>query len=264
VIVFMGQGKLTGSPVLLLSFYPENEEYGRPRAPYRIVHAMAGRPPTSLSLLLFHFVVAVFCLWNVMTIPERAIVPFGTVLDDEKTYVSRITDEAKAGGVQQRDLLVSWKTIPIAMPQHLELLADLSAIGDRVPLTISREGEMLTRTVELVPFYPSFRFAVVTAVVGMTILLFGLFVYLKRPGDPTALLLYWSLMALGTVTMMTQGAVEPDSMVSFTRRGLLFVSYNMTAVFFVMFSMQFPRRILSSPRVTFSVLIAAHEPDRGT
>ncbi len=217
---------------------------------------MATRPPTSLALLATHLFIALFCLWNVIYIPDRARVPFETDLVDGESYIGRIADAVHAPGLQKGDRLIYWKSIRVAMPQHLELLAEMSRIGDHIPITVERNGGIVEYTIELVPFYTSYRFAVVTAVAGVTILMLGLFLYFKRPGDPTALLLHLSLVSLGTLTMMTQGAIEPDSALSFLRRAMLFLSYNTTAAFFFLFTVSFPRRLLPKPRVQVPALLA--------
>jgi signal transduction histidine kinase len=195
-------------------------------------------------LLLDAFLLAT-CIMNVPTVVDRPGSPFEVVQTDSTVVVDAILDSSACPGISSGDILLKWDGKPTEFAEIVEYLADLSTIGSRIPVEISREGSRFVESVQLIAYYPSLRFLIISLFVGLTVFAVGVFILLARPEDVAARALHWALITLGTTMMMTWGGVDPGSVKTYIFRSVWFTSYLGVAVSFFFFTLVFPRVVFS-------------------
>ena len=209
----------------------------------------------AVRLAALDLLVMIVCASNIPSVVNRARLPASTVRVDHRTVVAGVENEPGAALLQAGDILLEWNSTSIGRPEHVEFLADLSTIDETVHVTLERDGSVMTVPVSLISFAPSLRFAVVYTLTGFVILSMALFLLLKRPDDPSARALHASLVALGTLTLMTQGAIDASNPISYVHRALLFAGYAMTPAMFLRWALIFPVRRIGRRRWPLSATV---------
>ena len=218
--------------------------------------SMNWRPDRTFSFLAIDLLIASFCLTNIPTIVERAGIPFTAVLDNGRMVVADIPHERQAHHLAVGDEVVSWNGRSVERPEHLELLADLSMIGETIQIGLNRGGMQTEIPVVLVPFSSTLRFPLIFTLTGLVIFAFALFLVVRRIHNPGALTLHWTLIAAGALLLLTQGAIEASDPWSTARRAGLFLVYNVVAAGFLLFTTQFPVHRLGRSRSAFALIFA--------
>jgi hypothetical protein len=187
-------------------------------------------------LLLF------FCLPNMTAVVERATTPFQVEQQNGQIVISGISHPNAAPGLQTGDEILTWHDRTVILPEMLELYSDLAQIGESVPITVNRLGEIKVLAVTLVPFYTSPRFAIIMAIVGIAIWCIGIFVAFSRLDGAPAYALHW-------------GRIVPGDFLSFVRRFGLYFSYMMMAALFLLFTTLYPRKKIGSTLFKSALII---------
>jgi len=163
--------------------------------------------------------------------------PFDALNAGSRVVVSSLIDTAACGGLSPGDAIVAWNGEAILGDRELEFAADFAVPGEAVRVTREGGGEV---TVTCIPLYDAAYVAIVL-LVGIVSGAAGVFVFLKRPGDPAAVALHWSLVSIAATTMNTWGSVAGGGFLPLLERGMFFVTYAGVVSFFLLFTFLFPR-----------------------
>ena len=180
-------------------------------------------------------------LVHIPDVVRRPRAPFDVLSNGPAVLVSAIDDSSACPGLKRGDALITWGGKPVAMPEMVEYLADVSTIGAKIDVRVQRGEKAFLRTITLIPYYQSFRFLIISVFVGLAVFAVGIFIFLNRPRDIAAQALHWSLVTLGTTILITWGAVDPNVVETSLARITWFVTYLGVAVAFFTFSLVFPR-----------------------
>ena len=198
----------------------------------------------SLRTVLYFIVDLLLLLAGVIHVPSitnRATIPFEFEFKRDTVVVSTVVPPDAVNELVLGDRVLMWESKPISYPQALEFLADVGAINEDVVLTIQRETVVQSVTVQLVPYYPSARFVLVTVFVGFAIWLFGVVVLFSRPREVTASVLHWTMVLFGTAVIMTWGAISSTELQSYVERGIWFLTYAGSVSSFFFFTTLYPK-----------------------
>jgi signal transduction histidine kinase len=197
---------------------------------------------------VFYLIIDAFLLTasfvHIPYVVRRASAPFDVERKGTSVVIGSILSQKAGPDIRSGDILSSWEGKPVAMPEMVEYLADVAPIGAEIRVGIQRGDHTLSTSIQLVAYYESFRFLIISLFVGLTMFGAGVFILLNRPHEVAARALHWSLITLGTTTMITWGAVEPGSIETSIARIIWFVAYLGVAVSFFFFSLVFPRERL--------------------
>lgn len=188
----------------------------------------------------------VFGLVNILSLPDRARVPFETLAVDQSVVVARINDPQTSGALKERDEILSWNGHGIINPEMLEILGDLSVVNEKVMVEFRRTGENLSTEVTLIPFYPTPRFMIVNIFVALVVWSTGVLVLLSGRKTLPSSVLHWLLISLATIILMTWGPIEAGSLATHLKRFLFFASYMLVGTLFLFFTSVFPRQKFGS------------------
>jgi len=109
--------------------------------------------------------------------------------------------------------------------KHSSFLSDISSIGDTVLVTYQRADKIEESSVTLIPFYPSWRFVIITYFVGLGIWGVGLYVLWFGWRDLAGRVLHWMMICFASVVMVTWGAAFPTVIERVVRPCIFFLSY---------------------------------------
>jgi len=156
-----------------------------------------------------------------------------------------LREQAKAanGLLRAGDSLLAVNGIRVNSADDVEFILDGLAIGQRVTLTLKREGHILKQSVLLQPANTPF-YLFVLALAGLIFLGLGILVLAKRAeGDEVALVFHWLSLtvALHILTTFGRYTVGPDHL-GYLLRFVFFGASALTPVLFVHFSFLFPKR----------------------
>ena len=182
------------------------------------------------------------CLLHIPSLVHRATLPFEVEKKGRELVVARITNTNSGATFKGGESVLQWQDHGVVAPEALEFLADLSSIGDSVRITFQREGKIQSSIVELVPFYPSLRFIIITVFVGIVMWGVGIYVLWNGWRDLAGRVLHWILIFFSAVVMLTWGAVLHNWLETVVRPLIFLVSYEIGVPLFFFFTALYPRR----------------------
>ena len=148
-------------------------------------------------------VLLVICIINASSILERARPPFSVRYNDLSVVINEIHDSLAAGTLETGDLLLTWNSHEIVVPEILEFFGDLSSIGQKIEITVKKKNVIHTAVISLVTYYDSPRFLIVMLCVGCLTWLVGIFILFHRSNNPAADFLHWALVTLSISILST-------------------------------------------------------------
>ncbi|MDE3058564.1 MAG: GAF domain-containing protein, partial [Bacteroidota bacterium] len=191
--------------------------------------------------LIIDTALLVFCFSHIPSIVSRAAAPFEVDKKDTSVVVSRIRDGTAASALHAGDILLTWNEHAVCMPEIVEFLGDISAIGDSVQISFERQHTVHNTQIILVQFYSSYRYVVIITFVGIIIWALAIYILLNGGSSLLANVLHWMMICFSVVVMITWGAISPSSWQSYVARTLFFLSYTIGPVLFLFFTMTYAR-----------------------
>ena len=188
------------------------------------------------AFLLIDAALLLLCMLHTGALVRCARPPFEALNAGSRVAVASLLDTAACGGLAPGDVVVAWNGEPILADRELEFVADFALPGEPARVTLEGHREV---TVTCVRLYDDLYLAIVL-LVGIVSGGAGVFVLLKRPEDPAAVALHWSLVSIAATTMITWGSVAGGGFLPLLSRGVFFVVYVGVASFFVYFTFLFP------------------------
>ena len=182
------------------------------------------------------------CLVHLPSVLQRSKAPFEVAGQDGAITVAALLDPSASGGLRTGDVLKAWNGVPIELPQAVEFLGDMGSIGETVTVASPSSGAVRSLSVTLIPYYPSPRFLIISAIVGLLIWCTSVVLLYAAPQTPSSLALHWSLMAFAATILMTLGSIAPEVKLRILDRALFFLAYGGVAPLFFFFTLLYPRR----------------------
>lgn len=199
------------------------------------------RPSAGFAATLFlDVLLLVLCLVHLPSVAHRPAAPFEVTDVGGRVAIARVLVPEAAREVAAGDIMVGWNGIRVPLSEAVEFLADMGTIGHSVDLTIEREGIPSRATVTLVPFYPSPRFLVISAIVGFIVWIIAVFILWNAPRGLTGAMLHWTMIAFAVTILITLGAVRPGSLMSAVERFIFFFAYVGVVPFLFYFTLIYP------------------------
>ncbi len=211
--------------------------------------------PLALAAGVIDVLLLGICIAHLPSIAQRPRVPFSATESGDQVYVRIILDAKSARDLQTGDEVISWDTQPVREAEYLEFAADCGSIGDTVAIRYARGGAIASTVVQLVPYYPTFRFVITTAFVGLAFWIIGFFVLFSRPNEHAGRILHWSIILMAATIMMTQGRIAPSDFFSVFSRTVLLLVYPLSGGIFLYFSTLFPEPKFGPRALKASVII---------
>ncbi|MBL0175341.1 MAG: hypothetical protein IPP94_08780 [Ignavibacteria bacterium] len=138
------------------------------------------------------------------------------------------------------DRILRARGIAVSVPEKLEAILDRSAIGSTVPLVRARSGLVETVSVRLVRSN-SVRYLLLVLLTGSVYFFVGIFVIIKRPSSSAARLFHPVSLMVAVLVMTTWGGeAESPPLLAHLLRALFHLSYAVTGVLLVHFTLHFP------------------------
>ncbi len=196
--------------------------------------------PRFVLILAVDVLLLIICLYHLPSVFHRATVPFDVMQTDGRIAVSVLNRQESCGALEPGDNLLKWDSLEIPVAEAIEFLADLSTIGKTISITFERAGEEHTTVIELIPYYLSPRFLVISIIVGALFWLTGVLILLAAPPSHAAAVLHWTMIAFAVSILTTLGAISADTLMSYVDRILFYVSYVGVVALFVYFTFLYP------------------------
>jgi len=155
--------------------------------------------------------------------------------------VEKILEDRLSGQFQPADTILTVNGYSVHSLDELEIITDEQAIGSRVNVQVKRQNAVLNLAVVLGPFYTN-SYLIIASAVALFFLSLGIFVLIKKPGEPAARIYHWVTLAVAIIIMATWGryTVSPSGIGYFVR--ILFsAAYAFTPVLFIHFVLIFPK-----------------------
>jgi len=188
------------------------------------------------------------CLWHTKYLLERPRIPFLLDTEQGSVIIGEILDRPAAAGLTPGAAVQSLGAVPIRNPHDAEYLTDVLSIGDTLRVTGRHDTEEFTVPVRLIPFF-SFRYAVISLLIGLITLATAMFVLLVRPADRTARVLHAALASMAFSVMLMWGAAPRGDPWTIISRVGYFTFYIAAATNFLHFTFLFPARSRELTRV---------------
>ena len=213
-----------------------------------------GRLPIQTRILLvIDGGLLIACLLHIPNVFERSRPPFEVSGQNGLPVVERILDDKSAAGLMPGDVVHRWNGEPVYQAQVLEFLGDMAAPGREITVAARRDGASISLSVSTIPYYGSPRFVIIILIVGCVTWCFGVMILLRsRPPVLASSILHWTVIAFSVTILMTQGRIQPGSLVSAVERLFLLLAYGSVAPLFFYFTILYP-----APRTRFVSAAAA-------
>ncbi len=199
--------------------------------------------PRFAAFLTIDLLLLVVCLFHFFSVFDRPDSPIEVTASGDRVVIAAVTDSASCGMLRPGDILLRWNDLDVSIPEEIEFLADLDAIGDTVTVMFERNGESKTTFMTLIAYYPSPRFLIISFIVGIIIWGTGLFILWNAPPDLNASVLHWTMIAFGVTVLITLGPIS-GAWLSYATRFLFFVAYMGVVSLFCFFTFLFPKPLL--------------------
>lgn len=172
----------------------------------------------------------------------KADLPFTYETDNGK-----IISSENSNSIKENSVIESVDGLILTSVFQLEFILDSKKIGDKISLATAY-GEMhFQNEIALVKYYKDISFVLISILIGITFLLSGLFVILKKPNDPYAKILFWILLLFGLAALTSPGkyytGIDIPSLVTRVSHS---ISYIIGVAVFLHFSFVFPKRKIQS------------------
>ncbi|HEY6951301.1 MAG TPA: histidine kinase dimerization/phospho-acceptor domain-containing protein, partial [Bacteroidota bacterium] len=213
--------------------------------------------PLAILTVALDLLILCICVLHLPSVAERAKVPFEVSEDGDRVTISSIIDASAAHGLKQGDEITAWNSQPVRDAEYLEFCADRESIGASAVVDYRRNAKGFSSTVTLVPYYPSLRFVIITAFVGLAFWLIGVYVLLNRPDEHAAGILHWCIILMSATIFLTQGNIVQGDGYSVFARELFLIVYPMAGAMFLYFSTLFPLPKLGRKRIKATVIISS-------
>jgi signal transduction histidine kinase len=151
------------------------------------------------------------------------------------------------------DTLNAWNNQRLSSEHDVEFLADFSAIEEAIEVTFTRSNIMQLTTIRLTSAH-DLVYIIMIMFVGIVAWGAGVFVLIRRSGDPAARVLHWALVLMGVTVMITWGQTSPQSMWMYLSRSLFFVAYAGAGASFLHLTTLFPQPFAGTYRFRNAVL----------
>ncbi|MBI4547939.1 MAG: hypothetical protein HY707_08165 [Ignavibacteriae bacterium] len=131
--------------------------------------------------------------------------------------------------------------VPVSSVGDIEFYLAPYRVGDGVDLEVRDRRTTVFLSTRLVPYY-SLRFILIKVVIGLILIVLGIFVYLKRPNEVASVFFNLSSMmvAASIIGTKTMSSIQP-AWVGFSLGVLFFLAYTFVPPLFVHFTFVFPR-----------------------
>jgi signal transduction histidine kinase len=200
------------------------------------------RVSTRLVLyLVFDFLLLFISFYNFENVYKRPAAPFETEWIKERLVISKINNHAACSSLTRGDVLLRWNNSVVMSSGEVEFISDLASIGDRFDVMLERNGEVISDSITLIPYYHSPRFAIIMSLVGAIIWCMALFVAVSRLDGYAAYALHWGLITLALSLLLTQGSISLQNHLSVVYRIGFLIAYISSGGFFFFFSLVYPK-----------------------
>jgi signal transduction histidine kinase len=207
----------------------------------RVTSATSGHRKT----LLLDILILSFCLLGVYNIINKSALPIGVLSEKNELYIYSIGENSEI--FRKGDLIFNVSGLEVRSKEELEILLDGSSPGDRLSVSVLRDGEVFTAKPKLVSFYSSI-YIIIAGLVGISFFLVAIIVLLKCENNEVGKTFHWAFVFTGMIILMTWGnySILPLGLGKITRIGF-HAGYLFAPLYFLRFSTLFPskKKILS-------------------
>ncbi len=170
-------------------------------------------------------------------------------VDNKITSTGNYSSVIKTG-----DEIVRFNGIVVNETSSIEFYADMLSVGDNVILEVRSSGVLKNVTVALKKEYDGNRFIIISGLTGLAFWFLGLIVFIKKPGDRPAVILFVMLM-LFSAAILTSPGKNDGNIVSYYSfiKVFHFFAYAGGISALLHFSFVFPKRLYGVKIFTVSV-----------
>lgn len=169
----------------------------------------------------------------------KAALPFSIQETNEQFVVTALRSENP--GLSSGDLIISVQGFTFSSLEEIEVLLDGYKKHDTVQVKYIHNGEIKSAKIQLVPFYSSFYLFLVP-IIALIFILIGVIVLIKSPEKKPAYRFHHVNLFTAMIIIFTWGSYNvPSIEFGFITRTLFHVAYLFTPVFFLHFTLVFPR-----------------------
>ncbi|HYM20151.1 MAG TPA: ATP-binding protein [Candidatus Kapabacteria bacterium] len=192
--------------------------------------------PRTGYILFLDLIVLALSVAGVYRVAARASVPFDYSDDNDSILVSHLNN---AG--EDRVTLVSFDGHAARRSSELETLLNFKSVGDNVSVRFRTNDNAFEQTITLDRFY-SARYLVIECFAALIFFLIGLVVFVRLPLVPPARIFHHLCVAIaGTIVFTTGRFTISPSWLSPAVEFAHYLSYVLTPILFVSFTLTFPR-----------------------
>jgi signal transduction histidine kinase len=165
----------------------------------------------------------------------------------EESNNSIIVTEDFQGYVSKGSIIKEFNGEALDDANQLEFRSDILNVGDEVTLKIQNGKTEYPFKVNLVKAYKDSSFLYVSSTIGITFWFLGFFVFMRKPKEATAKILF-AMLIIFSIAIMTSPGKYYDSLLSYSTlvRVLHMFAYTEGISLLIHFSLIFPKRIYGS------------------
>ncbi|MBI2430204.1 MAG: hypothetical protein HYV29_15660, partial [Ignavibacteriales bacterium] len=184
--------------------------------------------------LLVDAVILILCLFHIPSIMERRHFPFALSDRNGSVIITEIASSHLVPILSVGDKLVSVDGVLPRTVFELQFIADTKKKHDLILVIADHRGTEVSTPVELLPYYDSKRFVLLTFFVGIVMLMLSGMLIFSIPHEPLVHYLHNIIVALSTALMLTWGTLD-GSLLSAITTVLFFLSYILFGFVFLLF-----------------------------
>ncbi|MEW6456804.1 MAG: ATP-binding protein [Acidobacteriota bacterium] len=173
---------------------------------------------------------------------NRADLPFEYRSYNGKIIISTISLSSKEVGLKENDVLLKINEFPVKKIPHIEFALNYKKPGDLISLKILRNQQEKEFYVESSRYYSNLSILVFFSV-GIVLWIFGIFIFLMKPEEKPAEIIFFNLLCFSSTIMIsaTNLGTIPFPWVDLILRVIFLITYSLTPAIFLHFSFIFPK-----------------------
>jgi hypothetical protein len=203
-------------------------------------------------ILLLNFFFLLLCGLGVYQANEKAGLPVVISASGENLRVTKkLTDNVSLTG---GDRILSVDNHSFTSFEELEVLLDGKSIGDTINIIYSRRGIEEYTSLTLIKYYTKIDL-IAYSVSGLFFFLIGVIVIIKSPEKRSAQLFHIGAIGAAMIITMTPGSyIALTNIAGFITRFFFYLSFCLTPVIFIHFTLTFPKEKKEKTPLTLKAL----------
>lgn len=197
---------------------------------------------SSIYFLLLAILCLILGLWGTVRLSRQPEIKIVTKKVNGGLLINYINgDETARSGLKIGDLLLAVDKNPVQNKTDLDFFVRQKGVGDKVDLTVQREGERLNLSVFLERKY-DWLFLAINFLAGLLTWVMGVFVFLKKPKSQVVKVYLFSSLSLSLTLLMPRvGFPFGPKDINFILPSVQIIAYTFLPALFFHFSWIFPQ-----------------------